>query len=224
MRKLYRLVVFDWEGTLGDTLGQVLNTVAVQAKRLQLGDFDEQLARQSVDLGLANAIKKVFPDLTLHQQERLLEAIQLALGSRGNEVCLIPGVHEFVERLVKAGINVAIATNKNQQSLQRDMQCCGLDAFFRVTRSAGQTLPKPHPQMLEEILEIFNINKNEALMVGDSVIDIEMARKVGVDAVGIDFYHQRTEALYAAGALAVFDNYQEVAKYIRLPKSTGATS
>ncbi len=223
MSKLYRLVIFDWEGTLGDTLGQILNTVAAEAKRLQLGEFDEQLARQSVDLGLVNAIKKVFPHLTLQKQEQLLEAIHQSLASRSAEVCLIPGVKELVERLHDGDIDLAIATNKSQQSLQRDIQHSGLENFFKVTRSAGQTLPKPNPQMLEEILTIFNVNPDEALMVGDSVTDIEMARSIGVDAVGMDFYHQQDGALRSAGALAVFDNYQELADYVQLPESNGGT-
>ena len=65
MGKPYRLVVFDWEGTLGDTLGQILNTVANEARRLQFGVLDEQLARQSVELGLVLAMKKTFPHVVI---------------------------------------------------------------------------------------------------------------------------------------------------------------
>ncbi|CEK09817.1 HAD family hydrolase [Legionella hackeliae] len=218
MSKSYRLVVFDWEGTLGDTLGQIFNSVATEARRLNFGDIDEQLARQSVELGLVKALKKIFPHLSDEEHEQLLNAVQQALISRTAEVYLIPGAKDFVNRLCQAGIDVAIATNKGQQSLQRVLHVSGLDAFFKVTRSAGQTAPKPSVQMLEEILDTFGLTTDEAVMVGDSVTDIEMAKNLGVDAIGVDFYHQQKDALLAAGAKVVFDDYQHLADYLHLPK------
>ncbi|MDX1836450.1 HAD-IIIA family hydrolase [Legionella taurinensis] len=218
MSKRYRLVVFDWEGTLGDTLGQILNNVAVEARRLNFGELDEQLARQSVELGLVKAMKIVFPHLTLQQHQQLLQAVQQSLVSRHADVYLIPGAKLIVERLAAAGLDVAIATNKGQQSLHRALQLSGLDALIKVTRSAGQTPPKPCPQMLEEILDEFSLTPKDAIMVGDSVTDIEMAKSIGMDAVGVDFYHQQREALEGAGALCVFDDFQLFAEFIHLPE------
>ncbi|WP_028388309.1 HAD family hydrolase [Legionella fairfieldensis] len=224
MGRPYHLVVFDWEGTLGDTLGQILNTVATEARRLNFGELDEQLARQSVELGLVMAVKKVFPHLSEQQQEQLLLAVQQSLVARTADVYLIPGAREIAARLQQAGIDLAIASNKGQQSLQRVLHASELDHLFRVTRSAGQTSPKPCPQMLEEIMAEFGVNAQETLMVGDSVSDIEMAKSVGVDAIGVDFYHQQEAALRAAGAREVFDDYKQLAEYLFLPeKSRGGS-
>ncbi|MDI9819120.1 MULTISPECIES: HAD family hydrolase [unclassified Legionella] len=216
MGKLYRLVVFDWEGTLGDTLGQIFNSVAMEAKRLNFGEVDEQLARQSVELGLVKALRKVFPHLTEEQHEQLLQAVQQSLISRTTDVFLIPGAKAFIKRLHEAGIHIAIATNKGYQSLQRVLHISGLDAFFKVTRSAGQAPAKPCPQMLEEILAEFAVSADETLMIGDSATDMEMATNIGVDAVAVDFYHQQKEALLVAGAMAVFDDYERLADYLQL--------
>lgn len=218
MGKPYRLVVFDWEGTLGDTLGQIINSVAREARRLQFGELDEELARQSVGLGLVNAVKKAFPHLNEQEHEQLLLAVHHALAARPTEVHLIPGAREITQRLHRAGIDLAIASNKGHQSLQRVIQACGLSSLFPVTRSAGQAPPKPCPQMLEEILAEYDVKPEEALMVGDSISDIEMAKSIGVDAVGVDFYHQQDAALRAAGALDVFDDYQQFADYLHLPE------
>lgn len=216
MGKPYRLVVFDWEGTLGDILGQILNSVSTEAKRLQFGELDEQLARQSVGLGLVLALKKSFPHLNEEQQEQLLLAVHQSLVSRTTEVYLIPGAREIAERLQRADIDLGIATNKGHQSLQRVLQASGLDQLFKVTRSAGQTPAKPCPQMLQEIMDSYGVNAKETLMVGDSVSDIEMAKSIAVDAIGVDFYHQQEAALLNAGALAVFDDYQQLAEYLQL--------
>lgn len=218
MGRPYRLVVFDWEGTLGDTLGQIFNSVATEARRLQFGELNEQLARQSVELGLVMAVKKAFPHLSEEQQEELLLAVHHSLVSRTADVHLIPGAREIAERLHSAGIDLAIASNKGQQSLQRVLHACELDNLFKVTRSAGQAPPKPCPQMLEEIMAEFDASAEETLMVGDSVYDMEMAKSLGVDAVGVDFYHQQEAALRAAGALDVFDDYKFLAEFLQLPE------
>lgn len=224
MIKSYRLVVFDWEGTLGDTLGQILNTVATEAKRLNFGELDEQLARQYVELGLVNAVKKIFPDLDEEQREQLLMAVHQSLVSRHSQVYLIPGARDIIERLDQNGIYLAIASNKGHQSLQRVLQASELDQWIKVTRSAGLLPPKPSPEMLAEILDEFDVKPDEALMVGDSLSDMEMARALGVDAIGVDFYHQQDKVLRAAGALEVFDDYALFANYLNLPENKKESS
>lgn len=217
MKKSYRLMVFDWEGTLGDTLGHVLSTLVTEARRLQFGELDVQQTRCYATLGLAKAIKKLLPHLMLYQQEQLLQAVQRVLYTASSDGYLFPGAKQIVQQMQHAGLNLAIATNRGSQSLKRALQESGLHEFFKVTRSAGQTPPKPCPQMLEEIMAVFDVPASETLMIGDSVTDIEMAGLAGVDAIGVDFYHQQRSELLAAGALAVFDDYTKLAHYLELP-------
>jgi len=221
MGKVYRLVVFDWEGTLGDTLGQILNSLAVEAKKLQLGEIDEQCARHYLMFGLVVAVKKLFPKLTDGQQLQLLQAVQHALIYHPVDAYLIPGAKNIVQGLRQAGIDIAIATNKGQHSLQRTLQASGLDIFFTITRAAGQSPAKPCPQMLEEIMDFCGVSAAQTLMVGDSISDMEMALSVAVDAIGVNFYHQQEleNELLAAGAMTVFDDFQQLADYLQLPSS-----
>ena len=218
MSNPYQLVVFDWEGTVSDTLGLILHVVASEADALGFGNLDPYLARKYVDLGIVQAMKKLFPHLTAAEHEQLLHTVQHALVSRPAEVFLIPGAREFIEQLVVANIDIAIATNKGQHSLQRALQATGLDSLFKVTRSACQAPAKPCPQMLEEIIEVFGQNTSSTLMIGDSATDMEMANNIQVAAIGVDFYHQNEHSLKNAGALAVFDDYQQIAHFLQLPK------
>ena len=216
MSKKYRLVVFDWEGTLADTLGQIIHTVSKEAKALGFGDIDPQMARKYVELGLVRAMEKLFPDLNEFQHEQLLQAVQRAMLNKSSEVYLIPGAKEFLLLLQQAQIDLAIASNKGQQSLLRALQASQLDAFFQVTRCAGQVPAKPCPQMLEEIMEEHLASPEETLMIGDTDMDVEMAKQAGVDMIGVDFYHQQEQALLTAGALEVFDDYKQLASYLGL--------
>ncbi|MGQ3892452.1 HAD family hydrolase [Legionella sp. CNM-4043-24] len=216
MTKQYDLVIFDWEGTLSDTLGQVLNCVAEEARRLGFGELDEEVARQSVELGLVHAIKKVFPALSLPQYDQLIEAVQHSLMSRHSDVYLIPGALAIVERLHKAGVTMAVATNKGSQSLQRAMHLTGLDKYIPYTRCAGQFPPKPSPDMVEDLLLELGVSAKSALMVGDSISDIEMANSIQMDAIGVNFYDKDPSSLLSAGAVNVFDDYTLLADYLQL--------
>lgn len=223
MSNPYELVVFDWEGTIADTLGVVLHVVATEANLLGFGDFDSFEARKYVDLGLVHALKKAYPHLSAVQHQQLLNAVQQAMYSRSLDVCLMPGVREFIFRLHEAQIQLAIATNKGHQSLLRALQAVGLDQVFKLTRSAGQVPAKPCPQMLEEIIEEAGVTSDKTLMIGDSSTDMEMARSLQVAAVGIDVYHQQETVLKAAGAIVVFDDYKQLADFLNIPRDKSFT-
>ena len=122
MSNPYQLVVFDWEGTVSDTLGLILHTVSSEANRLGFGEVDPYEARKYVDLGLVQALRKTFPQLSGKQHDELLQAVHQAMISRPAEVCLIPGARKFIQQLHDAKIDIAIATNKGQHSLLRALQ------------------------------------------------------------------------------------------------------
>ena len=210
----YDLIIFDWEGTLGDTIGQALYRIAVEASKGALGN--DAMINETFRLNLLHASKGFFPNWSDEQLEQFCLRKRVSPDVEPAEIYLLPGVKTLIERLSEAGINLAIASNKGQQSLQSALKRSALLPFFPVTRSAGQTPPKPCPQMLDEILAEFLLTPVDALMVGDSVSDIEMAKLIGMDAVGFDYYHQNTQALLAAGALFVFDNYLDVAQFLNL--------
>lgn len=212
MSNAYRLVVFDWEGTLGDTLGQFLNAIVVAAKQQQLGDVDLKLARRMIVLGPVVALRKLFPELSVHAQSDLLQTAQHIMLTHTDGVCLMQGALDLLIKLKQAGFFLAIATNKGQQSLARDLEAAGVSTLFDVTRSASQAPMKPCPQMLEEIMAVLGVSPTETVMIGDSVSDMEMASQVNVSAIGVDFYHQNESSLRAAGAYKVFDNFQQLAE------------
>lgn len=216
MSNPYQLIVFDWEGTIADTLGKILHIIATEASNLGFGDVDIYKARNFVALGLVQSLRKLFPYLTNKEYEQLLQAVQYAIVSKPTEVCLIPGAREFIQRLHTLQIDIAVATNKGHHSLIRAMQAAELEEIIKVTRSAGQVPAKPCPQMLEEIMEEFGAKPESTLMIGDSVADMEMAKSINVDAIGVDFYHQQGDALKSAGAIAVFDDYELLAKFLKI--------
>ncbi len=217
MKKPFDLVVFDWEGTLADPLAHILSAIRMQSEGMGLGFVDEEEARRNIVMGLEYTTKKLFPTLSLSQSERFLNGVQHALLSSSQSFALFPGVEQLLTSLSNAKVALGIATNKSQASLARAIDQAGLAHFFAVTRAVGQAQPKPSPQMLEEIMAFCDVSSDRTLMVGDSLIDIEMANGVGAMGIGIDFYYQQADALKAAGAACVFHDYESMGRYLDLP-------
>lgn len=216
MRVPYPLVVFDWEGTLGDPLGHIHDALKIMAARLGLGEYDAANGSQYVSIGLEKAVKKIFPDLTLQVYEQLLMGVQQELVHNTTPVYIFPGAKEVIRALRAEGVTLAIATNKGQQSLERDLQSSGLDAYFSITASASQYSAKPSPEMLDAILEQSGCNAQDCLMIGDTTSDMEMSEAVHMPCIGVDFYHQQADDLKAAGAKEVFHDFVQVKSYLGL--------
>lgn len=210
----YKLVVFDWEGTLGDPLGHIHHALYQEAKRLSLEEYDPKVGRSYVSLGLEKAVQKIFPGLGMHVYEQLLMGMQQALTNHAASVFLFPGAVQAIHTLHKAGVTLAIATNKGEGSLERDLQATDLKSYFAATASASRFPTKPNPEMLQAVLDETCTEPQDAIMIGDSVSDMDMAQALGVACVGVDFYHQQAEDLQAHGAQAVFDDFQKLMRYL----------
>lgn len=215
MKGRYKLVVFDWEGTLAeDSYGQVVSMVATEAEKFQLGPFDRYLARKYVPLGPVTMVAKLFPNLSIQQQEQILGQLQDSLQNAASKVTLTRDADFIVKKLNKAGIDLGIATNRSLNSLLKALSLSGLEPYFKSIRTASQAIPKPCPDMLEEIIWECGAANSSTLMIGDSISDIEMAASIGVDAVGVDFYHEQQGVLLQAGACLEIDNYRDLLKFI----------
>ena len=216
MLQRYQLVVFDWEGTIAENgLGYMIIALAKAAERVNLPSFDLSAARLTIRYGLATAVKQLFPTTSLHQQEDLCAEVQTELFAVSAKVALISGAAELIQWLHESGMQLAIATNKSAQGLARVLRISGLEPYIHITRSASEVPAKPCPQMLEEIMTACGVSAEQTLMVGDSTSDMEMARALGVYAIGMDFFQMEEPMLRAAGANDVMHDYQQLLQYIK---------
>lgn len=222
--KSYQLIIFDWEGTLTDTFAEYFNIIEEEARKLHLPDFDRNVAKKYVMLGLNKALIKLYPQISPNDYEVLSYGIHRALASRTHKTVLIDGAFALLKALHQKGVQLAIASNKGQTSLKRAIESAEIESFLSITRSASECAPKPAPEMLESILTHTMIANSQALMIGDSVSDIEMAQSIGVDAIGIDILQENREALLAAGASMVFNDFKSLAHFLQLPEGRGCSS
>ena len=211
----YELIVFDWDGTLMDSAGRIVTCMQRAAADLAFAVPEPESVREIIGLGLAEAMARLFPELALAEQGRLVEAYRgHLLGSELPASPLFPGAVELIEGLHNRGLRLAVATGKSRRGLDSALAETGLEPWFPITRCADETFSKPHPQMLLEILTDWDTHPSAALVVGDTEYDMQMAANAGVAAVGVAHGVHAAERLLAHGALHCFDDLTQLSRWL----------
>jgi phosphoglycolate phosphatase len=195
----YELLVFDWDGTLVDSVARIVESVRVAADVCGLQQLDEAPIRGIIGLGLPEAIATLYPESADGQMIERFRTIYAEhyVALEAEPTALFPGVADGLEALRVAGYRLAVATGKSRRGLQRVLAGRGWDNYFEITRCADETASKPDPLMLREILEYCSVSPQRALMIGDSSFDLQMARHAGMDSVAVGYGAQSLQCLQA---------------------------
>lgn len=181
------LVIFDWDGTLMDSLDQIVHSVRLAADELGVERPSEQAARDIIGLGLPEAMRVLFPDVPERDREALRERYARHFISASTQVRPYDGVPALLDGLKRASVPLAVATGKSRKGLDRVLGDVGWHHYFAATRCADETASKPDPRMLQELLEELRVPVSRALMVGDTSYDLGMAQAIGMPAVGVTY-------------------------------------
>ncbi len=188
--KHFPLLVFDWDGTLVDSIERIVTSLQFASKQTEGIDLSETQARDVIGLGLMEAISKLHPELDAE-----LDAIKLTrvadayrqhyLHENKVPAPLFSGVHEMLDELRDDGYTLAISTGKSRAGLEQSIDEHQVADYFTTTRCAGENRSKPHPEMLHEILEELNFSATQTLMIGDSEHDLKMANNANMQCIGV---------------------------------------
>ena len=200
MKNRFDLIIFDWDGTLVDSIDWIVHSIQTAATQHQCPVPEPQAAKDIIGLSIENAMQTLFPgtDATILQKMTTVYT-QTFLSKQISRDDLFPGVYEMLQQLKDAGYQLAVATGKKSAGLAHAIEATGVGAFFNATRSSDQTASKPNPLMIEEIITQLGVSKPRTLMVGDSVHDLQMALNANVASVGVTC---------GAHSAATLQNYQ----------------
>lgn len=213
-----RLIVFDCDGTLVDSQAAICAAMAAGFACADLPPPDRNAVRRIVGLSLPQALLHLAPDAGEAVRLRALEGYKASFRtarSRGAlKEPLYPGMEALLRRLAERGRALGVATGKSDPGLQACLTRHGVRDLFVTLQTADRHPSKPHPAMLEAALFEAGAPPGAAVMVGDTVFDIAMARAAGVRAVGVAWgYHDPAE-LIAAGACGVARTSEELERLI----------
>jgi len=212
----YRLVVFDWDGTLMDSAAKIVNCFRNAAVDVGLPIPSPGQARRIIGLGLREALGELFPGAGDDQLARVSQAYRdHFLEHDDTATALFPGVIEGLTELKSESFILAIATGKARRGLERVLEETRIRDLFSATRCVDEAVSKPDPRMLLDILDQTGIDARESLMVGDTTFDMAMAAAAGMDALAVTYGAHPVAPLAAEKPRACVDDFQEVVRWIR---------
>lgn len=201
----YRLIIFDWDGTLLDSVGSIVECTQVALAELDVATVPESTIRGVLGLGLRETVEVLCPGCDEALFLQVVETYRKHwFGGYSTKPVLFAGVTEALDELQRQGYLLAVATAKGRIGLDADLEATGLAGQFATTRTITEAPSKPHPGMVLDILEELDVPAAEALVIGDTTHDLRMAANAGVTGVAVcSGSHPRSEllALEPAGCL-----------------------
>lgn len=215
MAKRFELLVFDWDGTLMDSAAAIVTAIQSACRDLDLPEPSDALARHVIGLGLEDAMKLAVPELEPSAYPRMAERYRHHYLLRDHELILFGGIRELIQELEEAGHYLAVATGKSRMGLSRALEVSGLGPYFHATRCADECFSKPHPQMLEELMEELGVAPGETVMIGDTTHDLLMATNAGVASLAVSYGAHEADVLSACSPLATFSRVDELSTWLK---------
>jgi len=217
--KQYPLLVFDWDGTLVDSIKRIVTSLQFASKQTLAVTVSESQAKDVIGLGLSEAIAKLHPELDeqLHFDElnKVADVYrQHYLYENTVAAPLFAGVNELLDSLRDDGYTLAISTGKSRIGLEQSINQHQLADYFATTRCAGENKSKPHPEMLHEILNELNFSAAQSLMIGDSTHDLKMAKNANMQCIGVTHGVHDAATLEKHKPLACLTNITELSDYL----------
>ncbi len=210
MKQRFRLVVFDWDGTLIDSTAAIVHAIRASAADLGLPVPTREQASQVIGLGLFEAIRAAVPMIDRDRMPAYVERYRHHYLRRDADLVPFDGVPQLLSELADSGAWLAVATGKSRVGLNRALDQMGWTARFLTTRCADEGAPKPDPWMLRDIGDELGIDASEMVMVGDTTHDLGMARAAGAAAIAVAYGAHPREALEAEPSLAIVDSVSEL--------------
>jgi phosphoglycolate phosphatase len=206
----FDLLIFDWDGTLMDSAGVIVDSIQRACEDIGLAAPSDRASRQIIGLGLIQALQALLPDLPADAYPRLVERYRHHYLGRDNDIPLFEGVAQGIPELKASGFQLAVATGKSRHGLMRALESSGLSAWFAATRCADQTHSKPHPAMVLELIDELGADPARTLVIGDTSHDLLMASNAGVASLGVTYGAHEPDDLHTHAPLALMNSFAEV--------------
>ena len=212
--KQFDLIVWDWDGTLADSTGLIALALVEASEQVGLTKLDLQQARQVIGLGLREAINTLFGQISDAQSKALAKQYAANYYAGEQNIPLFDGAASLLAELSRRGYKQAVATGKGRRGLNLALANSGLTKFIQASRTVDECFSKPHPQMLDELMDEFVVTPERTLMIGDSTYDLQMAQIAGVQCLAVTFGAHASQQLLAFHPKGIFKTFNELSEWL----------
>jgi phosphoglycolate phosphatase len=211
----YKAIVFDWDGTLMNSISKIVETMQSTASYLGLPvpDFDQ--AKNVIGISLLPSLKQLFNIQDDKIATQIIDTYKKHFKEHAQTSSpLFNGAIELLEKLKQQGYILAVATGKGRQGLEHNWHHSNTKHFFSASRTADDAQSKPSPDMLQQILCELNLSADQVLMVGDTTYDLAMAEAIDIDRIGVSFGVHSVNTLQKHKPLAIINTLDELLLHV----------
>lgn len=215
-----KLVIFDLDGTLLNTIGDLADAVDYVMRSRNLPEHTNAEYRQMVGGGIKRLVERALPEELSNNEQYVEECVaqfrRYYVDNIDRHTIPYEGIPELLRTLQSEGVMLAVASNKFQHGTDRLVAKFFHDIEFVAIEGNREGAPlKPDPAIIHNILRKAGVESKDAVMVGDSGIDIRTAAAAGIDSIGVSWGFRFAEELYEAGAERVATSIEELERTIR---------
>jgi phosphoglycolate phosphatase len=215
MAKRFDLLVFDWDGTLMDSAAHIASALQSAFRDVGLAVPSTAAARHVIGLGLEDAMMYLNPGLDRARYAEIADRYRVHFLAGDQDVGLFPAVATGIAALNQNGYLMAVATGKSRRGLDRSLSATGLVPYFHASRCADEGFPKPHPDMLQTIMEMLGTVPDRTLMIGDTTHDLQMAQNAGVAAVAVSYGAHLTGDLESMNPMGCVSSFEHLLQWLK---------
>lgn len=214
MKKQFDLIVWDWDGTLADSTGMIAHAIVKAAEQVDLPKLELDKARNVIGLGLRESIDTLFGGISTEQAQKLAAKYRENYFAGEREIPLFDGAKTVVAELNRRGYKQAVATGKGRRGLDLALERSGIAKYFQATRTVDECFSKPHPQMLDALMDVAVVTPERTLMIGDSTYDLQMAQNAGVHCLAVTFGAHASEQLLEYHPKEIFKQFSDLSEWL----------
>lgn len=216
MIKQYQCVIFDWDGTLMDSEARIVASIQAAAKQVDFPVLSHEVSKQIIGLSLEKAILTLYPEAS-EEAVKLMVTGYAECFLKESQVSMMPfaGAEDVLQSLKSAGVKLAVATGKSRRGLDHVLAELAYADYFDLTRTPVEAESKPSPLMLQQILSALNLTVDQAVMIGDTEFDMQMAQAIGMDRIALSHGVHDLPLLQAYEPIATFDDLMALQAWLK---------
>lgn len=213
-----RLIIFDLDGTLLNTIADLANATNYALSQLGFGMHPLESYPTFVGNGIRKLFERALP-ATCNSPEWVEKVRELFIpfydAHNADDTSIYNGIQELLEELQKRGLRIAVASNKYQSATEKLMRHYFPNIVFDSVLGQRDGIPvKPDPSIVHSILCAADITATDTLYIGDSGVDMQTAKNAGIESIGVTWGFRPAEELKVNGANHLVNSPKEILQYL----------
>ena len=210
---MIKLIILDFDGTLGDTRGNIVLTMRNTLEQLGYPVPDEETIAATIGVPLEKGFEQMFPGIDAEGVALCAKTYRTIFEKNRKLLVpkLFPHVKETLAALQEAGYVLTIASSRSYGSLKEFLREMEIEPYISYVLGANSvTHAKPHPEPVLKTMADLGYGPDETLVVGDMPVDIQMGAGAGALTCGVTYGNASRAALSAAGAHLIIDDFSQM--------------